>query len=197
MRFNLCFVFSRCCGLRKDKIMLNCPGFGALLLVNRADLRQNLNPNRSKLIPFVLGRGVQSVNEKKGTSKQFKDIKSIRRNGVAENCWETGGCVGLDYLGNGMEWPDQNHFMSNHIESVSQDPAWGCMGYQVPLIRSIRSYPVGMVTVQGMLSWSFLSHVGRSKWWVEELLYRIQTYPTPLLLEANHFLRSSIFHHPD
>jgi hypothetical protein len=66
--------------------MLNCPGFGALLLVNRADLRQNLNPNRSKLIPFVFGRGVQSVNEKKGTSKQFKDIKSIRRNGVAENC---------------------------------------------------------------------------------------------------------------
>ena len=65
--------------------MLNCPGFGTLLLVNRANLRQNLSPNRPKLIPFILG-DAQSINEKKGTSKQFEDIKSVRRNGVAENC---------------------------------------------------------------------------------------------------------------
>ena len=78
----------------------------------------------------------------------------------------------------------------------------GCMGFQVPLIRSIRLYPVGMVTVQGIFrsSWSFLSHVGGTLpngGWRNymELLYRIRTYPTPLLLGADHFLRSSICHH--
>ena len=95
-----------------------------------------------------------------------------------------------------MEWPDQNHFMSNHVESVSQDPAWGCMGYQVVLIRSIRSYPVGMVSVQGMLSWPFLSHVGRKLQMMGGgITVQDPTISNPLPLGANHCLRSYTFIH--
>ena len=111
-----------------------------------------------------------------------------------------------------MEWLDQNHFMSNHVESVTGS-GMGCMGVQVPLIRSIRLYPVGMVTVQGIFrsSWSFLSHVGGTlqmvgggitvqdptisnppTTWGQSFYVHIRT---PLLLGADNFLRSSICHH--
>ena len=115
---------------------------------------------------------VSRVRAPRGTSKQFEDIKSVRRNGVAENCWETGGCIGLDYLGNGMEWPDQNHFMSNHVESVSQDPAWDAWGFRCHWSGQSGCIRLGWSRCKG-----FSGHhgpfcrmwAGRSKWWVEEL----------------------------